>query len=228
MHKGEEKMTWKDCFEKYHYESLLKNNQKEIVIELEFFWDEESKPVELREIYISTNEDELFIILQPEIQDDIVDFCKKWDTKILKFLNFGNYTDGYNRNNINKLRYNIVQIILVGNDKKNEIGKEYKNIPSDVSIEKSTSVSRKVFIECGDEDEIDEDNMIVLPFWYEKFTNATQENELEKKLLEILPARKELSILYEKHEKVDGRKKGETQFSFTEDEFNEVKRWLVK
>lgn len=260
MHKGEEKMTWKDCFEKYHYESLLNNNKEETVmynylaldinnretiiqspgksnnncninknvIDLEFFWDEENKPVELREIYISTNEDELFIILQPEIQDNIIDFCKKWDTKILKLLNFGNYTDRYNRNTIIKLRYNIVQIILVGNDKKNEIGKKYKNIPSDVSIEKSTSVSRKVFIECGDNDVIDEDNMILLPFWYDKFINYTQEDELERKLSEILPARKDLSVLYEKHEKVDGRKKGETQFSFTDDEFNEVKRWLVK
>ena len=69
----------------------------------------------------------------------------------------------------------------MGNDKKNEIGKKYKNIPSDVSIEKSTSVSRKVFIECGDNDEIDEDNMILLPFWYDKFINDTQENERDER-----------------------------------------------
>ena len=67
-----------------------------------------------------------------------------------------------------------------------------------------------------------------LPIQYDKFINDTQENELERKLLEILPARKDLIVLYEKHEKVDGRKKGETQFSFTDDEFDEVKRWLVK
>ena len=144
----------------------------------------------------------------------------------MAFINFGSLPDD-NRESIKKLRYNIVQVVLYGTGE-NKNGVKYMNEPSDFSEEKSTSVSRKIFIKSNDADELDEENKILLPFWYDEFEKIPENVEAEQQLKKMLPDEYEVATLYQEHEKVDMRKKEhETgDFSYTEDEFESIKRWL--
>lgn len=92
----------------------------------------------------------------------------------------------------------------------------------------STSVSRKIFIKSNDADELDEENKILLPFWYDEFEKIPENMEAEQQLKRMLPDEYKVATLYQEHEKVDMRKKENEagDFSYKEDEFESIKRWL--
>lgn len=222
-------MNWMECFETYKYRSIYTTRDVDKQdIDLDFFLDDDCVFTELREIYISENEDEMFLVLQPDTEADIHVFCEEWDSRILNFLNFGNRTVGFERSKIEKMRYNIIQIILVGNGTKNKLGKEYMRTPSDLEEQKSTSISRKVFIECSENDELNMENKILLPFWYDEFNNENKENDLEDQLANLLSGLNKDNTLFQVHNKPDGRKSGGEKNVFTSEEFDEIKGWLVK
>ena len=219
-------MTWMECFEKYVYCSLLNYDTDKIKPEMDFFLEDGEIPNQLREIYLSKCKDELFLILQPDEDEDIKKFCQIWDNNIMAFINFGSLPND-NRESIKKLRYNIVQVVLYGTGE-NKNGVKYMNEPSDFSEEKSTSVSRKIFIKSNDADELDEENKILLPFWYDEFEKISENVEAEQHLKKMLPDKHEFATLYQEHEKVDMRRKEHeaSNFSYTEEEFELIKRWL--
>lgn len=219
-------MTWMECFEKYGYYSLLNYETDDIEPEMEFFLENGEIPNQLREIYLSKYRDELFLILQPDRDENVKKFCQRWDNNIMAFINFGSLPND-NRESIKKLRYNIVQVILYGIGE-NINGVKYMNEPDDFSEEKSTSVSRKIFIKSNDADELDEENKILLPFWYDEFEKIPENMEAEQQLKRMLPDEYEVATLYQEHEKVDMRKKENEagDFSYKEDEFESIKRWL--
>lgn len=222
-------MNWMECFETYKYRSIYTthNNAKQD-IDLDFFIEDDNVLPELREIYISESGDELFLVLQPDMEADIHAFCEEWDSRILNFLNFGNRTIGFERSKIERMRYNIIQMVLVGNGTKNKLGKEYMRTPSDLEEQKSTSISRKVFIECAENDELDIENKIQLPFWYDEFDNENNENDLEDQLDKLLSGLDKVNILFQVHSKPDRRKSDGEKNVFTSAEFDEIKGWLTK
>ena len=179
---------------------------------MEFFLENGEIPNQLREIYLSKYRDELFLILQPDRDENVKKFCQRWDNNIMAFINFGSLPDD-NRESIKKLRYNIVQVILYGIGE-NINGVKYMNEPDDFSEEKSTSVSRKIFIKSNDADELDEENKILLPFWYDEFEKIPENMEAEQQLKRMLPDEYEVAKLYQEHEKVDMRKKEMKQVIF--------------
>ena len=52
--KGEKRMNWQSCFEKYKYKSLIsedKNENEKILMEM--FYEDGKKPDELQQVYLS-------------------------------------------------------------------------------------------------------------------------------------------------------------------------------
>lgn len=223
-------MNWMECFEEYRYKPICTtcDNITQGDIDLDFFKEDDNILPELREIYISEKGDEMFLVLQPNVEDDIHIFCEEWDARILNFLNFGNRTSGFDRSKIEKMRYNIIQMILFGNLTTNQFGKEYMRTPSDLTEQKSTSVSRKVFIECANNDELDIENKTLLPFWYDTLINATEENCLEDQLANLLFGLKNDNVLLQAHKKSNNRRSGGEKNVFNSVEFDEIKGWLTK
>ncbi|MDU4891388.1 MAG: hypothetical protein E6344_15265 [Clostridium sp.] len=220
-------MNWKECFEKNGYKPLIKYTENDIAtLDIDFFLHNGEVPHQLREVYLSKHRDELFLVLQPDDGQDIKKFCENWDDNIMAFINFGSIP-GEGRESISNLRYNIVQVILFGIGS-NKNGIKYMEEPSDFSEEKSTSVSRKIFIKSNNEDEFDDESKLLLPFWYEEFERAPENTELEEELGNLLPDKNKVVTLYNEHEKIDSRKKGNTKsdFSYSEEEFQIIRGWL--
>ena len=223
-------MKWQECFEKYNYDSLIYYEEASSTrkLDIEMFLSSGQVPEELREIYLSPNRDELFLILQPKPNIDVEKFCTYWDSSILAWIQFGQLP-GYGRDGVKKLKYNITMVLLYG-------GKEgltadgclLMERPTSFSLEKSTSISRKIFLKCEENDVVDDDSILHLPFWYEPFElgliDKTKEDELSKLLL---MSGKERCLLIKK-EKINRKIKNmvQEQYYFTEEEFLVVKGWL--
>ena len=186
-------MNWQSCFEKYKYKSLIsedKNENEKILMEM--FYEDGKKPDELQQVYLSEKEDELFIILQMEPDMDAKKLSDKWDAKILAFINFG---EDYGTDHawIEKIKYNITQIILHREKLQNK------------DLEKSVDISRKIFLKCDENGELEENEKVRLPFLYDEFETMEIKLDQDDELMKILPDKKTLSFLYEKRKKIDGR-----------------------
>lgn len=201
-------MNWQSCFEKYKYKSLIsedKNENEKILMEM--FYEDGKKPDELQQVYLSEKEDELFIILQMEPDMDAKKLSDKWDAKILAFINFG---EDYGTDHawIEKIKYNITQIILHREKLQNK------------DLEKSVDISRKIFLKCDENGELEENEKVRLPFLYDEFETMEIKLDQDDELMKILPDKKTLSFLYEKRKKIDGRsvKTKEERLSYTDEE----------
>ena len=219
-------MTWQACFERYHYQPLIiDNTDGNRSLEIVMFLQENKVPDELRQIYLSKSRDEMFIILQPKPKTNIEDFCNRYDTRIMAFINFGTLL-GNGHEAIRKLQYNITQILLYTNDKTGNL--PLMECPDNFSEEKSVSISRKIFVQCGANDNIDSDNRLLLPFWYEELKVESPAIDQEEKLSDLLPNTDAVTFLYNKRLKIDHRKQLSEQLNFTEEEFASVKGWLER
>ena len=210
-------MNWQSCFEKYKYKSLIsedKNENEKILMEM--FYEDGKKPDELQQVYLSEKEDELFIILQMEPDMDAKKLSDKWDAKILAFINFG---EDYGTDHawIEKMKYNITQIILHREKLQNK------------DLEKSVDISRKIFLKCDENGELEENEKVRLPFLYDEFETMEIKLDQDDELMKILPDKKTLSFLYEKRKKIDGRsvKTKEERLSYTDEELELVKGWMM-
>ena len=210
-------MNWQSCFEKYKYKSLIsedKNENEKILMEM--FYEDGKKPDELQQVYLSEKEDELFIILQMEPDMDAKKLSDKWDAKILAFINFG---EDYGTDHawIEKIKYNITQIILHREKLQNK------------DLEKSVDISRKIFLKCDENGELEENETVRLPFLYDEFETMEIKLDQDDELMKILPDKKTLSFLYEKRKKIDGRsvKTKEERLSYTDEELELVKGWMM-
>jgi hypothetical protein len=213
----EKRMNWQSCFEKYKYKSLIsedKNENEKILMEM--FYEDGKKPDELQQVYLSEKEDELFIILQMEPDMDAKKLSDKWDAKILAFINFG---EDYGTDHawIEKIKYNITQIILHREKLQNK------------DLEKSVDISRKIFLKCDENGELEENEKVRLPFLYDEFETMEIKLDQDDELMKILPDKKTLSFLYEKRKKIDGRsvKTKEERLSYTDEELELVKGWMM-
>ena len=210
-------MNWQSCFEKYKYKSLIsedKNENEKILMEM--FYEDGKKPDELQQVYLSEKEDELFIILQMEPDMDAKKLSDKWDAKILAFINVG---EDYGTDHawIEKIKYNITQIILHREKLQNK------------DLEKSVDISRKIFLKCDENGELEENEKVRLPFLYDEFETMEIKLDQDDELMKILPDKKTLSFLYEKRKKIDGRsvKTKEERLSYTDEELELVKGWMM-
>ncbi len=210
-------MNWQSCFEKYKYKSLIsedKNENEKILMEM--FYEDGKKPDELQQVYLSEKEDELFIILQMEPDMDAKKLSDKWDAKILAFINFG---EDYGTDHawIEKIKYNITQIILHREKLQNK------------DLEKSVDISRKIFLKCDENGELEENEKVRLPFLYDEFETMEIKLDQDDELMKILPDKKTLSFLYEKRKKIDGCsvKTKEERLSYTDEELELVKGWMM-
>lgn len=210
-------MKWQQCFEKYKYKSLISesNNENEKTL-MEMFFEEGEKPDELQQVYLSEKEDELFIILQMEPDIDAKQLSDKWDAKILAVINFGEGC-GISHTWLEKMKYNITQIILYGEKLRNK------------NLEKSIDISRKIFLKCDKNDELEETEKVRLPFLYDEFETMEIKLNQREEIIELLPDKDEFPFLYEEHKKIDGRsvKTQDERLSYTDQELELVKGWIM-
>lgn len=204
-------MKWQECFQKYKYTELIDMDEGgERKTKLDFFCVEGKVPDELRQIYLSECGDELFLILRLSDVENMERFCNLWDNKILTFINF---TPKQFREEIRKLQYNITQILLY------EGAVEKK-------MEKSVSVSRKIFVKCNEDDELDDNDKMLLPFWFGDLESAEINKEERQKLENLLPSAEVLGFMYKKREKQRRQKTGENKYNFQENEWLAMEGWL--
>ncbi|RGX90423.1 hypothetical protein DXA60_16875 [Roseburia sp. OF03-24] len=210
-------MKWQQCFEKYKYKSLISesNNENEKTL-MEMFFEEGEKPDELQQVYLSEKEDELFIILRMEPDIDAKQLSDKWDAKILAVINFGEGC-GISHTWLEKMKYNITQIILYGEKLRNK------------NLEKSIDISRKIFLKCDKNDELEETEKVRLPFLYDEFETMEIKLNQREEIIELLPDKDEFPFLYEEHKKIDGRsvKTQDERLSYTDQELELVKGWIM-
>ena len=210
-------MNWQSCFEKYKYKSLISesNNENEKIL-MEMFFEEGEKPDELQQVYLSEKEDELFIILRMEPDIDAKQLSDKWDAKILAVINFGEGC-GISHTWLEKMKYNITQIILYGEKLRNK------------NLEKSIDISRKIFLKCDKNDELEETEKVRLPFLYDEFETMEIKLNQREEIIELLPDKDEFPFLYEEHKKIDGRsvKTQDERLSYTDQELELVKGWIM-
>lgn len=204
-------MKWQECFQKYKYTELIDMDEGgERKTKLDFFCVEGKVPDELRQIYLSECGDELFLILRLSDVENMERFCNLWDNKILTFINF---TPKQFREEIRKLQYNITQILLYAD-------------AVEKKMEKSVSVSRKIFVKCNEDDELDDNDKMLLPFWFGDLESAEINKEERQKLENLLPSAEVLRFMYKKREKQRRQKTGENKYNFQENEWLAMEGWL--
>ena len=209
-------MKWNECFEKYHYSSLIErdtNGNRKLLIPM--FEEDGQIPAEMEEVYLSALKDELIVIIRLKEEMNVADVCEKWDSRVMAFINFGHLPGENNgKEHMRKIRYNVVQILLHVHE-------------VDKRLEKDTSISRKIFLYCGEDNELDSDNRLLLPFWYDEFDSIIIDPEREAELKELLPVGEETDFLRKWREKI--RKKNnsnEEQLNFSKEESDILKGWL--
>ena len=157
-------------------------------------------PENLKSVFISANEDELYLVFDckdKEIQA-IEDSSKDFDNMISVFVNFGNYE------NTKKFRYNIFQILLIGEDQEldDKVCKKLKE---------STNATRKIFLRSKGLSVNDED-LFLLPFWFDNQHESGVFNKESMPELEGVP-----DFLTKKYEE---------RHKFSDNEIEKVKEWL--
>lgn len=176
-------MRWQECFQKYSYTPLIyMNDSGERRTDLENFCIGDKVPDELRQIYLSKCEDEMFLVLCLSNEEDVKKFCYTWDNRIMAFINFCKWKS---KTEIKKLQYNITQILLY----EDHVEKQ---------LEKSVTVSRKIFIKCNGIDELDDDNRMLLPFWLDELKSAKINVKEEQELCDLLPMDESLAFMRKK------------------------------
>lgn len=144
-------MILQEEFRKNGYTDILKGDvASEYGINMEDIFDLDEKPEELLGIFISEQKDDLFFLLDGDSME-INSLCDGWDNRIRVFAIINKKASA-----IQKLRYNIVQLIVYSGD------------TPDKNREGNLSISRKIIIKGDMTDRnqiiIGDDEVIELPF----------------------------------------------------------------
>lgn len=202
-------MKFLEQFEKYNYKSLLHENvAKAFQMDISYFWDEQNKkPEELCDIYISDRGDEMFILLFGD-KKNIHSLCNEWDNKVSVFVAFGSE----NRKVLRKIKYNVIEIILC------------KNKDIDREEESSLNITRKIILPYKIDDdgsvEIPDEEAVEIPF----YMIPTSDFSLNKKQVEALEKcmpEKELEVLFQENKSGRGNRK-----TFESKTYEKIEEWL--
>ncbi|SFQ42107.1 hypothetical protein SAMN04487928_1446 [Butyrivibrio proteoclasticus] len=208
-------MVLQDEFEKAGYKDILNGSiSLDYEICLDDLYDKNMRPEELLGIYISRQRDDLFFLLKGDVED-INLLCDSWDERIRVFSIINENTKA-----VKKLKYNIVQLIVVSSDE------------VDKSIEGNLMFSRKLIIKGDLSDKshikIAADEAIELPFHMIKDDGFTLDENKVRQLSELLPSDEELLLFMKKNWKKVIRKKRNDVYdkSLKLSDFEKVKEWL--
>ena len=216
-------MILQEEFNKSGYRDLLIGNTAyKYGINLENFFDTDSKPEELLSIFISEQRDELFFLLDGDINNSgknnhLYKLCNDWDNRIRVFTIISGKTE-----NIHKLKYNIVQLVV------------YSGGELDKSIEANLSITRKIIIKGDMTDKnnivIDDNEVIELPFYVVPEDAFEPNKEQIEKLSQLLPKDESLLKLLEKKTEKKRKKDNEPSQvkSFEIQDYEKIKEWLEK
>ena len=219
--KGDAQIMSEDLFkvfEKYNYTSIKEHSKaEEYGIEVRYLYDENDNtkyPDELMDIYISENKNDLFILLNCDYCEDMNNVCNVWDQKLLMLTNFG-------MNNLYKLKYNMVQLLICTGDNINRI------------IEGSVNISRKIILKCEKDENnslyINEDEAVEIPFYMPEFKEILNDKELNVELNKIIPNNdlEENTIFFKQYQKKN-RSNNNIVYSMTEEVQKRFESWLKK
>lgn len=210
-------MILQEEFKKSGYKDILVGDTaSEYEIDLEDIFELNHKPEELLSIFISKQRDELFFLLNGDLEE-IDSLCDCWDDRIRVFT----IINGKSKV-LHKLKYNIVQLIVYSED------------TPDKSREGNLLISRKIIIkgDMADKEQIviDDDEVIELPFHMIPVDAFAPDEEQMKQLSQLLPENEDLLELLEKKRKKVSRKEkeGVLDKSFEVQDYEKIKEWLER
>ena len=210
-------MILQEEFKKSGYKDILVGDTaSEYEIDLEDIFELNHKPEELLSIFISEQRDELFFLLDGDLQE-IDSLCDCWDDRIRVFTIINGKSKA-----LHKLKYNIVQLIVYSED------------TPDKSREGNLLISRKIIIkgDMADKEQIviDDDEVIELPFHMIPVDAFAPDEEQMKQLSQLLPENEDLLELLEKKRKKVNRKEkeGVLDKSFEVQDYEKIKEWLER
>lgn len=208
-------MILQEEFKKSGYKDILVGDTaSEYEIDLEDIFELNHKPEELLSIFISEQRDELFFLLDGDLEE-IDSLCDYWDDRIRVFT----IINGKSKV-LHKLKYNIVQLIVYSGD------------TPDKSREGNLLISRKIIIkgDMADKEQIviDDDEVIELPFHMIPVDAFAPNEEQMKQLSQLLPENEDLLALLEKKRKKVNRKEkeGVLDKSFEVQDYEKIREWL--
>lgn len=210
-------MILQEEFKKSGYKDILVGDTaSEYEIDLEDIFELNHKPEELLSIFISEQRDELFFLLDGDLEE-IDSLCDCWDDRIRVFTIINGKSKA-----LHKLKYNIVQLIVYSED------------TPDKSREGNLLISRKIIIkgDMADKEQIviDDDEVIELPFHMIPVDAFAPDEEQMKQLSQLLPENEDLLKLLEKKRKKVNRKEkeGVLDKSFEVQDYEKIKEWLER
>lgn len=210
-------MILQEEFKKSGYRDILVGDiASEYEIDLEDIFELNHKPEELLSIFISEQRDELFFLLDGDLEE-IDSLCDCWDDRIRVFTIINGKSKA-----LHKLKYNIVQLIVYSED------------TPDKSREGNLLISRKIIIkgDMADKEQIviDDDEVIELPFHMIPVDAFAPDEERMKQLSQLLPENENLLELLEKKRKKVNRKEkeGVLDKSFEVQDYEKIKEWLER
>ncbi|MDD7643199.1 MAG: hypothetical protein PUK75_12150 [bacterium] len=210
-------MILQEEFKKSGYKDILVGDTaSEYEIDLEDIFELNHKPEELLSIFISEQRDELFFLLDGDLEE-IDSLCDCWDDRIRVFTIINEKSKA-----LHKLKYNIVQLIVYSED------------TPDKSREGNLLISRKIIIkgDMADKEQIviDDDEVIELPFHMIPVDAFAPDEEQMKQLSQLLPENEDLLELLEKKRKKVNRKEkeGVLDKSFEVQDYEKIKEWLER
>lgn len=210
-------MILQEEFKKSGYKDILVGDTaSEYEIDLEDIFELNHKPEELLNIFISEQRDELFFLLDGDLEE-IDSLCDCWDDRIRVFTIINGKSKA-----LHKLKYNIVQLIVYSED------------TPDKSREGNLLISRKIIIkgDMADKEQIviDDDEAIELPFHMIPVDAFAPDEEQMKQLSQLLPENEDLLELLEKKRKKVNRKEkeGVLDKSFEVQDYEKIKEWLER
>lgn len=210
-------MILQEEFKKSGYKDILVGDTaSEYEIDLEDIFELNHKPEELLSIFISEQRDELFFLLDGDLEE-IDSLCDCWDDRIRVFTIINGKSKA-----LHKLKYNIVQLIVYSED------------TPDKSREGNLLISRKIIIkgDMADKEQIviDDDEVIELPFHMIPVDAFAPDDEQMKQLSQLLPENEDLLELLEKKRKKVNRKEkeGVLDKSFEVQDYEKIKEWLER
>lgn len=210
-------MILQEEFKKSGYKDILVGDTaSEYEIDLEDIFELNHKPEELLSIFISEQRDELFFLLDGDLEE-IDSLCDCWDDRIRVFTIINGKSKA-----LHKLKYNIVQLIVYSED------------TPDKSREGNLLISRKIIIkgDMADKEQIviDDDEVIELPFHMIPVDAFAPDEERMKQLSQLLPENEDLLELLEKKRKKVNRKEkeGVLDKSFEVQDYEKIKEWLER
>lgn len=190
-------MILQEEFRKNGYTDILKGDvASEYGINLEDIFDLDEKPEELLGIFISEQKDDLFFLLDGDSME-INSLCDGWDNRIRVFAIINKKASV-----IQKLRYNIVQLIVYSGD------------TPDKNREGNLSISRKIIIKGDMTDRnqiiIGDDEVIELPFHMISSASFAPDEKKMERLEQLLPENEKLlTLMKRKNIKVQKKEREE-------------------